>query len=227
MIKRPSLFLYLTEGIRTFFQLVGCLIFMAFYRYNQKGDGHPVLVVPGFLGSDVSTALIRRFLNKLGYKAFPWDLGRNLGDLDDLPQLAQRIKDIYAQEQRKITLIGWSLGGVYVREMAKGNPDVVRQVITLGSPFGDLNAPNHARWIFDLVTKGESFDPEFLAKIPQPAPVRTAALYSKQDGIVPWEACMEKEPDTLRQNIQVRSSHFGFVANKRVFRILVERLKLA
>jgi len=223
-IKKPGLFWYLTEGIRTTLQLIRCLFFMAFYGYPRKGDGHPILVLPGFLGSDVSTALLRRFLNRLGYTAYGWELGRNLGNLKDLKGLSDRIQRVYQQNGQLVTLIGWSLGGIYVRECARANPAIVRQIITLGSPFGDLNAPNHARWIFDLISTGEQADQHWIAKVAQPVPVRTACLYSKQDGIVPWEACMEKITDNLHQNVKVKSSHFGFVANPLVFRIIVKLL---
>jgi alpha/beta superfamily hydrolase len=217
-IPKPGLFWYLTEGIRTTIQLIRCLIFMLYYGFSAKGDGHPVLVVPGFLGSDLSTRLLRRFIERLGYATYGWDLGRNLGDLDDLPRLSARLQSIYQQHQQPVTVIGWSLGGIYVRECARLNPDRVRQIITLGSPFADLNAPNHARWIFDLVNKGEHISPDWIKQVAQPVPVRTTCLYSRQDGIVPWQACMETIEDDLHKNIHVPSSHFGFVANPAVFR---------
>lgn len=221
-IKRPSLFWYFTEGIRTTFQFLRCLFFMWFYSYPVKGDGHPVIVVPGFLGSDLSTSLLRKFLTKAGYTVYGWDLGRNLGDLEDLPRLSQRIEAVYNQHKRPVTVIGWSLGGIYVRECARLNLPAIRQIITLGSPFAALDAPNHARWIFDLIHKGEAIDQDWIKKIAEPVPVRTACLYSKQDGIVPWKACMETVTDALHENIKVSSSHFGFVANRFVFRILAE-----
>jgi pimeloyl-ACP methyl ester carboxylesterase len=225
-IPRPSWFWYFTEGIRTTFQLIRCMMFMWFHKYKNQGDGHPVIVVPGFLGSDLSTTLLRKFLTKSGYRAYGWELGRNLGNLDDLPKLAQRIESVYQEHQRPVTVIGWSLGGIYVRECARLNTALIRQIITLGSPFAALDAPNHARWIFDLIHKGEAIDQDWINKVKQPVPVRTACLYSKQDGIVPWQACMETVADTLHENIRVKSSHFGFVANRSVFRILEKRLPL-
>jgi alpha/beta superfamily hydrolase len=224
-IQKPGLFWYLTEGIRTTFQLIRCLVFMAYHHFEQKGNGHPVLVVPGFLGSDVSTTLLRKFLTKLGYAAYGWDLGRNLGDLEDLKRLTARIEFISQQHKgQPITVIGWSLGGIYVRECAKANPQLIQQIITLGSPFADLNAPNHARWIFDLISTGEKVDADWIAKVAEPVPLKTTCLYSKHDGIVPWEACMEKVTDQLHQNIKVESSHFGFVANPAVFRVIEQVL---
>lgn len=225
-IKKPALFWYLTEGIRGTWQLLWCYFFVRRHRAAQQGDGHPVVVVPGFLGSDLSTTLLRKFVEQLGYTVYGWDLGRNLGDLSDLQRLADRVETIHQQHGRQVTLIGWSLGGIYIRECAKMNVTAIRQLITLGSPFADLNAPNHARWIFDLIRKGEALDQDWIAKIAEPVPVRTTCLYSKHDGIVPWQACMEKKTDALHQNIEVKSSHVGFVGNVGVFRV-VEGLLLS
>jgi pimeloyl-ACP methyl ester carboxylesterase len=226
MIKKPALFWYLTEGIRATFELLRCLVFMAFYRYPNppKSDGRPVMVIPGFLGNDLSTRLLRKFIGKLGYTVYGWELGTNLGNLNDLKTLSARVKSLQTQHGEKISLIGWSLGGIYARELAKENPQAVRRIITLGSPFSDLEAPNHARWIFDLINKGEQLDAQWSAKIPLPAPVPTTAIYSKQDGIVPWAACMEQMPDAAHQNIEVRGSHFGLPANIAVFQIVKTRL---
>lgn len=221
---KPSLFWHLTEGIRGFFQLLWCYWFVRRYAYRHQGDGHPVVVVPGFLGSDLSTTLLRKFLQRLGFAVYGWDLGRNLGDLADLQRLADRIEGIHQQYGRQVTLIGWSLGGIYVRECARMNTTAIRQVITLGSPFADLNAPNYARWIFDLIQKGEQMDLDWIAKLAVPLPLRTTCLYSKRDGIVPWQACMEPITDTLHQNIEVRSSHIGFIGNVQVYRIIEQLL---
>ena len=225
-IKKPALFWYLTEGIRGTLQILWCYFFVRRYDYSQQGDGHPVVVVPGFLGSDLSTTLLRKFIQRLGYTVYGWELGRNLGNLADLQRLTDRIETIHQQHGRQVTLIGWSLGGIYVRECAKMDVTAIRQIITLGSPFADLNAPNHARWIFDLIRSGEQLDQDWIAKVAEPVPVRTTCFYSKRDGIVPWQACMEKNTDALHQNIEAKSSHVGFVGNVGVFRVLARLLRL-
>ncbi|MCU0339839.1 MAG: alpha/beta hydrolase [Spirosomaceae bacterium] len=223
-IQKPSWFLYATEAIRAIIEWLRALFFMAFYQYPNLGKGRPVLVVPGFLGSDWSTGMLRKFLQKLGFTAYGWGLGQNLGDLQDIDRLVQKVANIQTQHQQKVILIGWSLGGIYVREIAKRRPENVAQVFTLGSPFAAPDAPNHAVWIFNLFNDFGKIDPHFREQVPSPAPVRTTALYSYQDGIVPWEACRELQEDELRQNILVKSSHIGFVRNAQVFQVLVERL---
>jgi pimeloyl-ACP methyl ester carboxylesterase len=181
--------------------------------------------VPGFLGSDLSTAFMRKFIADLGYPVYGWDLGRNLGDLADLTTLGKKIEEINQKHQQKVTLIGWSLGGVYVRELAKQNPQAVRQVITMGSPFKNLEAPNHARWIFDLLGKKDQPDPMFLAQIPTPAPLKTVAIYTHQDGVVSWKTCMEEE-DQDHRNVKVWGSHCGLVFNPTVFEVIDKELSL-
>lgn len=224
-IKKPSWFLNLTEIFRAIVDLLRGLIFRVSYKTKMSDDRHPVLVVPGFLGSDFSTSFLRKFITEMGHPAFGWGLGRNLGDLEDLVRLTQNLEKIYAKYNQKVTLIGWSLGGVYARELAKQNPQLVHQVITLGSPFKGLNAPNHARWVFDLMGKEDQLSPEEMAKIPEPAPVLTTAVYTKQDGIVPWQMCMEDEEDSLHRNIEVWGSHCGLIFNPKVLEIVVAQLQ--
>lgn len=223
--KKPSWFLNLTEIFRAIIDLLRGLIFRVSYKTKMSDDRHPVLVVPGFLGSDFSTSFLRKFITEMGHPAFGWGLGRNLGDLEDLVRLTQNLEKIYAKYNQKVTLIGWSLGGVYARELAKQNPQLVHQVITLGSPFKGLNAPNHARWVFDLMGKEDQLSPEEMAKIPEPAPVLTTAVYTKQDGIVPWQMCMEDEEDSLHRNIEVWGSHCGLIFNPKVLEIVVAQLQ--
>lgn len=224
-IKKPSWFLYATEAIRALVEWLRALFFMAFYRFPHHGNHRPVMVVPGFLGTDFSTGMLRRFLQKMGFTVYGWNLGQNLGNLKDIDKLVQRLEDIHAKHQHKVILIGWSLGGIYVREIAKKRPEQVAQLFTLGSPFGVPEAPNHAVWIYNLFSDFKKIDADFRAQVPSPAPVPSTALYSYQDGIVPWQACRELQEDELHQNVLVKSSHIGFVRNQAVFQILAERIK--
>lgn len=223
-IAKPSWFLYFTEGFRATIGLISCLFFLAFYKFYKKGNGQPIVVVPGLLGSDSSTALLRWFIKKHGYTVYGWGLGRNLGRMEKFEALSAKIDTLFEQHQQKITLIGWSLGGVYVREIAKQKPEKVQQIITLGSPFAALDAPNHALWAFKLFNDIEKIDPIWWDQIPKPAPVLTTAVYSKEDGIVPWQACMETNEDALHQNVEIESSHFGFTANSAAMKTVMERL---
>ena len=229
-IKRPSLFLFFTEWVRAMIEYVQSWFFLRNYTIKHKGDGHPILVVPGLLCTDFSTRVLKRFINRLGFTALGWELGRNLGDLNDLRDLKRlnhRVDAIYKQYNTKITLIGWSMGGIYVREIAKQRPELFHQVITLGSPFSDVDAPNNAKWIYERLTDTSGVDEAWRLQIPNPAPIPTTAVYTKQDGIVPWEACMERIVDDKHQNIEVKGSHWGLGMNSSVLLILEERLGYA
>ena len=117
------------------------------------------------------------------------------------------------------------MGGIFTREIAKARPELVKRTITMGSPFADVNAPNWAKWIFDILNKGIVIDDAFVAQLPNPAPVPTLALYSKLDGIVPWRACMETFEDEIHTNMEIKSSHIGMGANPEVMKIIYSALK--
>lgn len=226
-IKRPSLFWFFTEGVRALIEYVLCLFFLAKYSFSSKGDGHPVLAVPGLLCTDYAMRLLRKFVNKLGYTAYGWELGRNLGELNDMKdinRLNARVDEIYKKHNTQITLIGWSMGGIYVRELAKQRPELFRQVITMGSPFADTFAPNNATWIYELITDTSRIDETWRLQIPNPAPIPTTAIYTKQDGIVPWQACMEQKEDETHQNIEVKGSHWALGMNPSVLKVVAEKL---
>ncbi len=224
-IKKPSTFLHTTEIIRAAGDLVSGFFYLSTYRYIKSATPRPVLLVPGLINTDFSMILLRRFIRKHGYAAvYGWGLGRNWGNLDDIKTLSEKIEKIYDNHQQKITLIGWSLGGIYVRELAKQKPELVEQIITIGSPFAKPYAPNHATWIFNLLKRFDKIDKKLWAELPIPAPVRTTAIYSKQDGVVPWQACMELIEDDSHTNIEVNGSHFGFPVNPAVFKIVGERI---
>ena len=141
--------------------------------------------------------------------------------------LIEKLEEIYALTGEKISLIGWSLGGVFARQAAKAKPEMIQQIITLGSPFAGLTEPNNIAWLYSLITGGKEVkdvDQAFLDDVPLPAPVPTTAIYSKEDGVVPWEMCLEKE-DATHQNIRVRGSHIGLGVNMWVLSIIENRLK--
>ena len=137
-VKKPSFFWLITEIGRAVTEMGISIPFRSFYGNTAEGDGHPVLVLPGFMASDVSTKPLRKFINRLGYTAYGWDLGRNVAKLKFLTDLGKRVDEIYEEHGEPITLIGWSLGGVFARQLAKANPYQIRQIITLGSPFLSL-----------------------------------------------------------------------------------------
>ncbi|MEZ4903847.1 MAG: hypothetical protein R2822_19895 [Spirosomataceae bacterium] len=159
---------------------------------------------------------------------YDWGLGRNLGKVEDIDRLLLRVEEIAMYHKSPVSLIGWSLGGVFARQIAKQKPELIRQVITLGSPFRNVIDANNATWLYTTLfgsQKVKDLDYSLLNTFPFPAPVPTTALYTKEDGIVPWEACMEMQEDDLHQNIQVRGSHCGLGMNSSVFMVIEDRLR--
>lgn len=228
-IKKPSWAFGLTEGIRAAVELGWYLPYRLFSKNNESGDGHPVLILPGFMASDFSTIPLRSFIHKLGYKVYGWGEGRNFAHADYIEMLNQKLERIYQKHKEPITIIGWSLGGIYARQLAKHDPTIVRQIIVMGSPFKGVIRANNAFWMYELLKKSkivsDDLDQALLDDIPLPANVPTTAIFTKEDGVVPWELCLEEE-DEWHQNIQVRGSHLGLGVNPLVLQIIADRLPL-
>ena len=192
-----------------------------------RGDGHPVLVLPGLLGDDSSTAALRCFLASLGYAVQGWGQGPNLGLRDGVfAAMQETLAAIHAREQRKVSVIGWSLGGVYAREIARDAPRLVRQVVTLGSPlYGDPESSSNATAVYHFVSgqpRGEN-----IRRIAEPPPVPTTSIYSRTDGIVSWGSSVERE-GAQTDNIEVNSaSHAGLGTNALVLYAVADRLAQA
>lgn len=199
-------------------------------RLAPRGDGHPVLVLPGLGASDVSTYLLRRFLAEMGYRAIPWELGRNRGLRPGMEhQMRARLHALFALHGQKISLIGQSLGGIFARELAKLEPRLVRQVITLGSPFtGHLRANNAVR-VYEWLT-GKRIE-EAARNHPggthSKPPVPTTSVYSKLDGVVSWRCSIEASLSGA-ENIHLRGvSHLGMAASPAALYLLADRLAQA
>ncbi len=228
-IGRPSPLLLLLES-RAFLefsvQMVG-LPLLQMMANIPKGDGHPILVLPGFVASDRSTRVLRSYLKQLGYQPYPWELGRNWANYEDLEDLMnERVKHLRAKYGRKVSLIGWSLGGVYAREIARKQPHAVRQIITMGSPFRGIGQDSNASWVYEMISgrKNQDIDPELLARFTQAPPVPTTAIYTRTDGIVSWKHCLEKHTGPMTENIEVIGSHCGLGHNPMVLLHIAERL---
>ena len=187
-----------------------------------SGDGHPVLVLPGWLASDRSTQALRWFLRRRGYHAHGWRLGRNHGPTAEIVSgMAERLTHLRARHGRAVSLVGWSLGGIYARERARRRPDDVRQVITLASPFRDPDATNFL--ITRLAGARPSRPPEVLARLRSPLPVPTTAIYSRTDGIVAWDSCVEpRGPQS--ESVEVRTSHCGMGHHPAALLVIADRL---
>jgi pimeloyl-ACP methyl ester carboxylesterase len=216
---RPALPMLLRE-VGAFASMRAKASFAQAVSTNVKGDGRDVLVLPGFLASDVATARLRRSLNGAGFRAHAWGLGRNFGIKSDvLQQLDARLDSLV--EERPVTLIGWSLGGLIAREYAKHAPHRVEKVITLGSPFsGDLRA-NNAWRLYEWVAGHKVDAPPIEAQPSVKPPVPTIALWSRRDGVVaPRSACGETgEADS---NVELGCTHMAFVADPGAIRTVCQ-----
>lgn len=193
-----------------------------------EGDGHPVIVYPGLGAGALTTAHLRGHLESCNFAAHDWSLGVNRGpdgDLHDwLVTLTERVREMHAQHGRKVSLVGWSLGGIYAREVAKSAPDSVRQVVTLATPFGSLSDANHAGTIFKLLGGDTSrLTPELQARLRERPPVPTTSIYSRADGVVCWRGCLESRGPRV-ENIAVSTSHLGMPSHPDVLRIVADRL---
>ena len=227
-LQPPSLFLMLAEA-RGLFELNSSLWLSPLLLRAPKGDGHPVLTLPGFLASDLSMVPMRRYLKELGYDAHAWKMGRNFGGVSSKRgALRDLLTGIHEQTGRKVSLVGWSLGGIYARDLALQLPDMVRAVITLGSPFAnDIRATNATR-LYEALS-GETVDdnPEIRQAIAGDMPVPATSIYSRTDGIVNWHTNLLR-PSKTAENIEVHfASHIGLGVNPAALWAVADRLAQA
>ena len=221
---RPPPLWHMALEARAPVELWASVLALPFLRQVPKGDGQPVLVFPGLLAGDSSTLLLRAYLKRLGYQPFGWKQGINAGPRHGvLAGCRERIEEIYAGHGRKVSLIGWSLGGVYAREMAKLMPASVRQVITLGSPFAGNPQATHAWRLFEYFSGHSASDPNLMERLRAAPPVPTTSIYSKTDGVVAWQ-CSVQTPAKQSENIAVNASHFGLGMNPLALFALADRL---
>ncbi|MGV0036449.1 MAG: esterase [Candidatus Azotimanducaceae bacterium WSBS_2022_MAG_OTU7] len=229
----PSPRLLFREAPRLFGEMAALAATAPFLSLAPRGDGHPVLVMPGFSVGDQSTAIIRCYLKSLGYDANPWGLGRNLGPM--MPDLFLRLRQAFESVfetggREKVSIVGWSLGGVYARLLAHVYPDQVRHVITLGSPY--RGSPRSTR-VYPIVR--EMMDGP-LEQLPinelrrlAGTPINnipTSSIYSRHDSIVPWQIATEPTGATS-ENIEVFTGHIGLGVSPAVLFAIADRLSLA
>ena len=234
-LVRPHLLKTLAE-MRAIAEIGG---FFAIRRSLQKrsprGDGHPVMVLPGFMTSDSFTGSLRRFLGKLGYDPHPWGQGTNLGLRDQTcHSIEQRLASIHKATGHRVSLIGHSLGGVYVRCIAQRQPQHVRQIITLGTPFNaafenqELDSPGgalaRAYEQLNADAKDDQLPNSTMMCFPPPLP--STSIYSKGDGIVGWEHCVDIASANT-ESIRVPGSHTGMSHNPLVLHVIADRLAQA
>jgi pimeloyl-ACP methyl ester carboxylesterase len=201
------------------------------------GDRHAVMALPGGLGDDGSTFSLRWGIRNLGYSVHGWGIGRNLGLTEEmLTALHARVEELYEMHEAKISVVGWSLGGIYARMLARDLPDKVRQVITLGSPFRMVetdqfmhNKIGRERWEKMVNKHGEELD---LLRVHEhhrpPITVPATAIYSRYDGFAPWQLSIDETgpnaPNPRAQNVEIRGTHIGLASNPIAMAVVLDRL---
>jgi pimeloyl-ACP methyl ester carboxylesterase len=220
----PPLAFLALEG-RAWLELQAFFLAYPLLRRAPRGDGHPVLVLPGLSAGDLSTRPMRGYLKAQGYAAHGWRQGPNRGPRPGVEEaMYARLEELAERHQRKVSVIGWSLGGVYARQLAFAHPDLVRQVITLGSPFsGPLKASNAWR-LYELLSgrKVEQELPRHL-DMSRPPPVPSTSIYSRTDGVVAWRSSLEEAADTT-ENIEIEASHCGLGHHPAALFAIADRL---
>jgi pimeloyl-ACP methyl ester carboxylesterase len=225
-LSPPSRTLLLLEG-RALHELGAFMLLRPWLGAAPRGDGHPVLVFPGLLASDFSTRPLRSFLKEQGYAVHGWRQGRNLGlrpGVED--DMLARIDDLHERHgRRKLSLVGWSLGGIYARQLAKRVPDKVRSVISLGSPFAGSPKATNAWQVYEY-TSGhsvEDHDHHSAGPLPEPPPVPTSSIFSRSDGVCAWQTCLNEEAEQV-ENIEVYGSHCGLAHHPAAVYAVADRL---
>ena len=227
-LRPPSLLLMLAEA-RSLFEFNASLLLSPLLMLAPKGDGHPVLALPGFLASDLSMAPMRHYLKQLGYDTYAWKMGRNFGGVTSRRNaLKSLLTDIHTSTGRKVSIVGWSLGGTYARDLALRLPDMVRSVVTLASPFAsDVRATNATRLYEALSGETVEHNSELIKAIAGDLPVPATSIYSRTDGIVNWRTSLLRPSDTA-ENIEVPlASHTGLGVNAAALWAVADRLAQA
>lgn len=225
--RPPSRLLMMAEPSRAMGELASFYAMRPFMGMLPKGDGHGVLVLPGFMASDYSTAPLRRLLADLGYDAVGWNLGRNVRvDQARIEAMLACVERLYERTGRPVSIVGWSLGGVFARELAKIAPDKVRLVISLGSPISDDRKHTNATRLFEYLNGKEpevmkSGNFRELAKAP---PVPTTSILTRSDGVVHWRGSIQTEDHEACENIEVVASHCGLGVNPAAVYAIADRL---
>jgi pimeloyl-ACP methyl ester carboxylesterase len=226
---RPDPYLHAVEMPRAVGEMHAFVYAIGQLRTLPSGDGHRVLVFPGFTGDDASTAALRWFLVDRGYRATPWRLGRNLGPTDLIIDGLQALMERVVAARERVSIIGWSLGGIFARELGRTHPEAVRSVITLGSPFrlGDRDRDeSYASSIFDALSElhSERAKGPHVPEDARPAmPVPVTNIYSRSDGVAPWRSCIDAH-GMWCDNVEVPGSHSGLGHNPFGLAVIADRL---
>ncbi|HYD95746.1 MAG TPA: alpha/beta fold hydrolase [Noviherbaspirillum sp.] len=221
--RAPGWFLLALEG-RAPWELWASLLTLPVLKRAPVGDGHPVVVFPGLATGDMTTLVLRNFLKDRGYATFAWEQGLNRGPRPGVIEACmQRVRQLHREHGRKVSLVGWSLGGIYAREIAKELPDHVRTVITLGTPFSGHPKATNAWRLYEFASGQRVEDDPRLTTLKRTPPVPTTSILSRTDGVVAWKCCIERETERS-ENIEVHASHLGMGMNPTALYAVADRL---
>jgi pimeloyl-ACP methyl ester carboxylesterase len=223
--RRPNRLLLAAEGPRALGELMWLQAARPLLATAPHGDGHPVLVLPGLVADDRSTVPLRRFLRRLGYRVHGWRLGTNVPSQETIRRLRDRLARLHAEDGQPMSIVGWSLGGIYAREIARGAPEAVRAVVTLGSPFRPAPGfESHAAPLVRALARPWGVDPpRTWSGDDRPLPVPSTSVFSRSDGIVPWQACVDASRGP-HETIEVVGSHCGLGHHPAVLLVVADRL---
>lgn len=222
-IKPPGWMLLALEG-RAPWEWCASLMMSPILGAAPKGDGHPVLVFPGLVTGDFSTLVLRNYIAQLDYSAYAWEQGLNLGPRPGvMARCLDQVQRIHRRHQQPVSLIGWSLGGIYARELAKLLPNAVRMVVTLGTPFAGNPRATNAWQLYEFASGQRIENDMHFARLRETPPVPTTSIYSRSDGIVAWQCSIERETEKS-ESIEIHASHFGMSVNPATLYAVADRL---
>lgn len=192
---------------------------------QPRGNREPVMVLPGFRGNDTTMAPMRSYLRLLGYNTKGWGLGTNRGHVEALiPQVIAKVAAFERQMGEPVRLVGWSLGGVIAREVARERPHLVHQVVTLGSPI--IGGPKYTVARQRFAKQGVDLD-QIEAQIRErentPIEVPISNVFSRLDGIVSWQACLDHFNPQV-EHVEVAVRHLGLAFSAEIFALIAQRL---
>jgi pimeloyl-ACP methyl ester carboxylesterase len=232
-LAKPSLLLTAGEAVRFPVEYGASVLLDAFadrVTDRQLGAGRPVLVIPGFGATDRATGRLRQHLRARGWHVHAWRVGPNHGLTDEvLDGVLDRFDEVYERHGEPVSVVGWSFGGLLARWVAHQRPTQVRQVITLGSPWRPEGEITRSTGMFERSKRVHGLSEraeKIIDELRGPLPVYSTAIWSKTDGIVPWQGCALDEglPGPVMENIHVPSSHLGMVSNPLALAVVTDRL---
>ncbi|MGJ8593187.1 MAG: alpha/beta hydrolase [Aquaticitalea sp.] len=226
-IPEPPVFNMIMES-RSLLEWASIYAIYPFIPKRMEGKGKPVLLIPPYLGDDYSTSFVRKYLKSLGFHTYKWDMGFNMVKSHYIPRLEEKLDDIYQQHNEKVSIVGWSGGGIFAKIMANRHPNQVEQILTIGSPIWgvmDMKTPVYGLLEFFRGKSLKERNARFLAELEPIPDVPITCIYTKTDGLVPWKHCMEAESYRKNiKNIEVYGSHSGLGANASVLLLTANAL---